>query len=84
MTTPAARSRCWRRSPAAGQGLTARAKTAGPSNMGHLPAAEGAPATAGSGPRYEGPHGVDEQVHLADLPTVHAVYRRAVIGLPAG
>ncbi|MEV4788739.1 hypothetical protein AB0K53_25370 [Streptomyces tuirus] len=52
--------------------------------MGHLPAAEGVPATAGSGPRYEGLHGVDEQVHLADLPTVHAVYRRAVIGLPAG
>ncbi|BCL24644.1 hypothetical protein GCM10017668_64870 [Streptomyces tuirus] len=52
--------------------------------MGNPPAAEGVPAAAGFGPRYEGLHGVDEQVHLADLPTVHAVYRRAVLGLPAG
>ncbi|MEV5101646.1 M20 family metallopeptidase [Streptomyces massasporeus] len=69
---------------AAGQGLTVRAKTAGPSNIGNLLAAEGIPATAGFGLPYEGLHGVDERVHLADLPAVHAVYRRAVLDLLAG
>lgn len=69
---------------AAGQGLTVRAKTAGPSNIGNLLAAEGIPATAGFGLPYEGLHGVDERVHLADLPVVHAVYRRAVLGLLTG
>ncbi|MGC4974183.1 M20 family metallopeptidase [Streptomyces sp. DT199] len=69
---------------AAGQGLTVRAKTAGPSNIGNLLAAEGIPATAGFGLPYEGLHGVDEQVHLADLPVVHAVYRRAVLDLLTG
>ena len=69
---------------AAGQGLTVRAKTAGPSNIGNLLAAEGTPATAGFGLPYEGLHGVDERVHLADLPVVHAVYRRAVLGLLTG
>ncbi|MFF9120039.1 hypothetical protein ACF09Y_31465 [Streptomyces massasporeus] len=69
---------------AAGQGLTVRARTAGPSNIGNLLAAEGIPATAGFGLRHEGLHGVDEQVHLADLPLVHAVYRRAVLDLLAG
>ncbi|MFJ4979425.1 M20 family metallopeptidase [Streptomyces coeruleorubidus] len=66
---------------AAGEGLRVRAKTAGPSNIGSLLAAEGIPATAGFGLPYEGLHGVDERVHLADLPVVHAVYRRAVLGL---
>ncbi|MER7406307.1 M20/M25/M40 family metallo-hydrolase [Streptomyces sp. NPDC000070] len=66
---------------AAGEGLRVRAKTAGPSNIGNLLAAEGIPATAGFGLPYEGLHGVDERVHLADLPVVHAVYRRAVLGL---
>ncbi|MFI6010030.1 M20 family metallopeptidase [Streptomyces sp. NPDC051243] len=63
------------------QGLTVRPKTAGPSNIGNLLAGEGIPATAGFGVRYEGLHGVDERACLADLPAVHAVYRRAVLGL---
>lgn len=66
---------------AARAGLTVRAKTAGPSNIGNLLAAEGIPATAGFGVRYEGLHGTDERACLADLPTVHAVYRRAVLDL---
>jgi succinyl-diaminopimelate desuccinylase len=66
---------------AAREGLTVRAKTAGPSNIGNLLAAEGIPATAGFGVRYEGLHGTDERACLADLPVVHAVYRRAVLGL---
>ncbi|MGA5895912.1 M20 family metallopeptidase [Streptomyces venetus] len=66
---------------AAGEGLRVRAKTAGPSNIGNLLAAEGIPATAGFGLSHEGLHGVDERVRLADLPVVHAVYRRAVLGL---
>jgi succinyl-diaminopimelate desuccinylase len=69
---------------AAGQGLRVGAKTAGPSNIGNLLAAEGIPATAGFGLPYEGLHGVDELVHLADLPVVHAVYRRAVLDLLTG
>ncbi|WP_327715262.1 M20/M25/M40 family metallo-hydrolase [Streptomyces sp. NBC_00490] len=65
-------------------GLTVRAKTAGPSNIGNLLAAEGIPATAGFGVRYEGLHGTDERACLADLPTVFAVYRETVSGLLAG
>ncbi|MDC0769026.1 M20 family metallopeptidase [Streptomyces sp. HD] len=63
------------------EGLTVRPKTAGPSNIGNLLAGEGIPATAGFGVRYAGLHGVDERACLADLPAVHAVYRRAVLGL---
>jgi succinyl-diaminopimelate desuccinylase len=66
---------------AAAEGLTVRAKTAGPSNIGNLLAGEGIPATAGFGVRHEGLHGVDERARLADLPAVHAVYRRAVLTL---
>ncbi|MEU3852887.1 M20/M25/M40 family metallo-hydrolase [Streptomyces sp. NPDC029554] len=66
---------------AAEEGLRVRAKTAGPSNIGNLLAAEGIPATAGFGLPHSGLHGVDEQVPLADLPVVYAVYRRAVLGL---
>ncbi|NUP16422.1 MAG: M20/M25/M40 family metallo-hydrolase [Streptomyces sp.] len=66
---------------AAREGLTVRPKTAGPSNIGNLLAGEGIPATAGFGVRYAGLHGVDERACLADLPAVHAVYRRAVLGL---
>ncbi|MFI7412927.1 M20 family metallopeptidase [Streptomyces sp. NPDC049627] len=66
---------------AAAEGLTVRAKTAGPSNIGNLLAGEGIPATAGFGVRYEGLHGVDERARLADLPAVHAVYRRAMFTL---
>ncbi|WP_367325233.1 M20 family metallopeptidase [Streptomyces sp. HUAS ZL42] len=66
---------------AAREGVKVRAKTAGPSNIGNLLAAQGIPATAGFGLPYEGLHGVDESVDLARLPEVHAVYRRAVISL---
>ncbi|MFF4507404.1 M20 family metallopeptidase [Streptomyces sp. NPDC001401] len=63
------------------EGLTVRPKTAGPSNIGNLLAGEGIPATAGFGVRYEGLHGTNERAYLADLPTVHAVYLRAVLRL---
>ncbi|MEU6932929.1 M20/M25/M40 family metallo-hydrolase [Streptomyces sp. NPDC046374] len=66
---------------AAKAGLTVRAKTAGPSNIGNLLAGEGIPATAGFGVPYEGLHGIDERAHLAELPQVYAVYQRAVLEL---
>lgn len=66
---------------AAREGLSVRAKTAGPSNIGNLLAGEGIPATAGFGVRYAGLHGVDERACLEDLPAVHAAYRHAVLGL---
>ncbi|WP_338932450.1 M20/M25/M40 family metallo-hydrolase [Streptomyces netropsis] len=66
---------------AAAEGLTVRAKTAGPSNIGNLLAGEGIPATAGFGPAHEGLHGIDERAHLAELPQVYAVYHRAVLDL---
>ncbi|MFF4359903.1 M20 family metallopeptidase [Streptomyces sp. NPDC001604] len=66
---------------AAREGLTVRAKTAGPSNIGNLLAAEGIPATAGFGVRYEGLHGTDERAYLADLPAVHTIYRQTVLRL---
>jgi succinyl-diaminopimelate desuccinylase len=66
---------------AAEAGLTVRAKTAGPSNIGNLLAGEGIPATAGFGLPYEGLHGIDERAHLAELPQVYEVYQRAVLGL---
>jgi succinyl-diaminopimelate desuccinylase len=66
---------------AADERLRVRPKTAGPSNIGNLLAAEGIPATAGFGVRHEGLHGTDERACLADLPMVHAVYRRAVLRL---
>ncbi|MFF5128471.1 M20 family metallopeptidase [Streptomyces syringium] len=69
---------------AAEAGLTVRAKTAGPSNIGNLLAGEGIPATAGFGVPYEGLHGIDERAHLAELPTVYAVYQRAVLDLLGG
>ncbi|MCD9874861.1 M20 family metallopeptidase [Streptomyces guryensis] len=68
---------------AAGEGLTVRPKTAGPSNIGNLLAAQGIPATAGFGVRYEGLHGVDERACLADLPTIHTVYMQALLRLLA-
>lgn len=66
---------------ASGLGLKVAAKTAGPSNIGNLLAGEGIPATAGFGVPYEGLHGIDERAHLAELPRVHAIYHRAVLGL---
>ncbi|MER7481631.1 hypothetical protein ABTX60_29050 [Streptomyces sp. NPDC126510] len=52
--------------------------------------AQAAPHRPGRGPPgrfglpHQGLHGVDELVHLADLPVVHAVYRQAVLGLLTG
>ncbi|MFE0043680.1 M20 family metallopeptidase [Streptomyces albireticuli] len=69
---------------AAESGLTVRAKTAGPSNIGNLLAGEGIAATAGFGVPYEGLHGIDERAHLTELPTVYAVYQRAVLDLLGG
>ncbi|MFI9081926.1 M20 family metallopeptidase [Streptomyces sioyaensis] len=69
---------------AAEAGLTVRAKTAGPSNIGNLLAGEGIRATAGFGVPYEGLHGIDERAHLAELPSVYAVYQRAVLDLLGG
>ncbi|MFB7918563.1 M20 family metallopeptidase [Streptomyces sp. NPDC056061] len=69
---------------AAEAGLMVRAKTAGPSNIGNLLAGEGIRATAGFGVPYEGLHGIDERAHLAELPTVYAVYQRAVLDLLGG
>lgn len=66
---------------AAEAGLTMKAKTAGPSNIGNLLAGEGIPSTAGFGVPYEGLHGIDERAHLAELPTVYAAYERAVLNL---
>ncbi|MFK0295107.1 peptidase dimerization domain-containing protein [Streptomyces sp. NPDC090442] len=66
---------------AAEAGLTVRAKTAGPSNIGNLLAGEGIAATAGFGVPYEGLHGIDERARLTELPTVYAVYQRAVLDL---
>ncbi|MGH4031084.1 M20 family metallopeptidase [Actinomycetota bacterium Odt1-20B] len=69
---------------AAEAGLVVKSKTAGPSNIGNLLAGEGIPATAGFGVPYEGLHGIDERAHLAELPTVYAVYQRAVLNLLEG
>ncbi|MEU6979267.1 MULTISPECIES: M20/M25/M40 family metallo-hydrolase [unclassified Streptomyces] len=69
---------------AAEEGLKVRAKTAGPSNIGNLLAGEGIAATAGFGVPYEGLHGIDESAHLAELPRVYGVYRRAVLELLGG
>lgn len=66
---------------ATSEGLTVRPKVAGPSNIGNLLAREGIPAVAGFGPVYEGLHGIDERVRLADVPQVYAVYRRTVLDL---
>ncbi|NYV78287.1 M20/M25/M40 family metallo-hydrolase [Streptomyces sp. UH6] len=63
---------------AAEAGLEVGAKVAGPSNIGNLLAGEGVPATAGFGLPHQGLHGTDERVHLAELPRVYGVYRRAV------
>ncbi|MFI8349989.1 M20 family metallopeptidase [Streptomyces sp. NPDC085596] len=66
---------------AAESGLTVSPKTAGPSNIGNMLAAVGIPATAGFGVPYENLHAPDERAHLAELPTVYAVYRRAALAL---
>ncbi|MFD4479870.1 M20 family metallopeptidase [Streptomyces sp. NPDC058471] len=59
-------------------GLQVGTKTAGPSNIGNLLASLNVPATAGFGVPYEGLHAVNERAHLAEVPTVYAVYHQAV------
>ncbi|WP_327357778.1 M20 family metallopeptidase [Streptomyces sp. NBC_01304] len=67
---------------AASLGVSVRSKVAGPSNIGNLLAGEGEiPTTAGFGVPYEGLHGIDERAHLAELPTVHAIYHQTVLRL---
>ncbi|MFH9561184.1 M20 family metallopeptidase [Streptomyces globisporus] len=66
---------------AASLGLTVRAKTAGPSNIGNLLAAQGIRAISGFGVPYAGLHGIDERASLAELPQVYTVYHRAVRAL---
>ncbi|MEU5136972.1 M20/M25/M40 family metallo-hydrolase [Streptomyces californicus] len=63
---------------AASLGLTVRAKTAGPSNIGNLLAGQGIRAIAGFGVPYAGLHGIDERASLAELPQVYTVYHQAV------
>jgi succinyl-diaminopimelate desuccinylase len=65
-------------------GLEVRPKVAGPSNIGNLLAGQGIPATCGFGLAYEGLHGTDERVRLADLPRVQAAYTHAVFSLLSG
>ncbi|MEV0536770.1 M20/M25/M40 family metallo-hydrolase [Kitasatospora sp. NPDC050463] len=62
-------------------GLTVKAKVAGPSNIGNLLAKSGIRATAGFGPHYEGLHGTDERIRVAELPQVQAAYHLAVLSL---
>jgi succinyl-diaminopimelate desuccinylase len=60
-------------------GLTARAKVAGPSNIGNYLAGLGVPATAGFGVAYEGLHGTDERIRIDSIPPVQAAYHRALL-----
>ncbi|MFF4924210.1 M20 family metallopeptidase [Kitasatospora sp. NPDC001261] len=62
-------------------GLPVRSKVAGPSNIGNLLAKSGIRATAGFGPHYEGLHGTDERIRVAELPQVQAAYHLAVLHL---
>jgi succinyl-diaminopimelate desuccinylase len=62
-------------------GITARAKVAGPSNIGNYLAGLGIPATAGFGVAYEGLHGTDERIRIDSIPPVQAVYHQALLTL---
>jgi succinyl-diaminopimelate desuccinylase len=62
-------------------GLAARAKVAGPSNIGNYLAGLGIPATAGFGVEYRGLHGTDEQIALGSIPLVQAAYHHALLTL---
>jgi succinyl-diaminopimelate desuccinylase len=62
-------------------GITARAKVAGPSNIGNYLAGLGVPATAGFGVAYEGLHGTDERIRIDSIPTIQAAYHQALLTL---
>jgi succinyl-diaminopimelate desuccinylase len=62
-------------------GLNTTAKIAGPSNIGNYLAGLGIPATAGFGVDYRGLHSTDEQIRLASIPQVQAVYHQALLTL---
>ena len=62
-------------------GITARAKIAGPSNIGNYLAGLGIPATAGFGVAYEGLHGTDERIRIDSIPPVQEAYHRALLTL---
>ena len=62
-------------------GITARAKVAGPSNIGNYLAGLDVPATAGFGVAYEGLHGTDERIRIDSIPPVQAAYHRALLTL---
>ena len=68
-------------SAACGAGITARAKVAGPSNIGNYLAGLGIPATAGFGVVYEGLHGTDERIRIDSIPPVQAAYHQALLTL---
>ena len=57
------------------------AKIAGPSNIGNYLAGLGIPATAGFGVDYRNLHGTDERARLDTIPTVQAIYHKAVLHL---
>lgn len=62
-------------------GITARAKVAGPTNIGNYLAGLEIPATAGFGVAYEGLHGTDERVLIDSIPPVQAAYQQALLTL---
>lgn len=66
---------------AAEAGVAATAKVAGPSNIGNYLAGLGIEATAGFGVDYVGLHGTDERIRIDSIPTVQAVYHRALLTL---
>jgi succinyl-diaminopimelate desuccinylase len=68
-------------SAACGAGITARAKVAGPSNIGNYLAGLGIPATAGFGVVHEGLHGTDERIRIDSIPPVQAAYHQALLTL---
>jgi succinyl-diaminopimelate desuccinylase len=62
-------------------GITARAKVAGPSNIGNYLAGLGIPATAGFGVAYEGLHGTNERIRIDSIPPIQAAYHQALLTL---
>jgi succinyl-diaminopimelate desuccinylase len=62
-------------------GIAARAKVAGPSNIGNYLAGLGIPATAGFGVVYEGLHGTDERIRIDSIAPVQAAYHQALLTL---
>ena len=50
----------------------------GPSNIGNFLASRNIPALCGFGVTCEGYHATDERVRLDDIPSVYAVYRKAL------